>query len=274
MTNQIEHKKFPPFSHEKGFCWVSEKYKLIFLPIPKNASTSIRSIEEFQFQLDNAFRYQTRIESGEYKIFTIVREPIDRFVSGYIEICKRAYGDSPQILKRDFYWMKDEKIRFYKFVEEVEGSFFNSHIRPQSYFLTDYENNFFNIDFVLNFYSLQKSFNELLDRYNLRKVELPQKNIRSGIEKNISSRMSKKLSNLFSMFVSQWYGDKRRAIYLLFDKAAHSLPRHPLPDKNAVHAILQNDHDLVARLNVLYKDDWLLYNNRNQKRNLFHVFDF
>jgi len=269
VTDQIESKKFPPFSYEKGFCWVSEKYKLIFLPIPKNASTSIRNIEEFQFQVDNAFRYRTLIESGEYKMFTVIREPLDRFVSGYIEICKRAYGDSTQILKRDFYWIKDEKRRFHKFVEEVEGSFFDVHIRPQSYFLTDYENNFFNIDFALDFHSIQKSFNDLLNRYNLKMVELPKKNIRSTIEKNISSRMSKKLENLFSIFLRLWDSDKkhkvhiRLAIYLLLDKAAHILPRRPLPDKNEVHAILQNEHDLVARLDVLYKDDWLLYNRKN-----------
>jgi len=101
--------RIPPFSHEKGFCHVSEKYKLIFLPIPKKASTSIRSIQEFDLRLDNIFRYLNKIEIGEYRVFTIFRNLLERFVSAYIEVCERAYGDSTKILKRDFYWIKDQK---------------------------------------------------------------------------------------------------------------------------------------------------------------------
>ena len=170
------YEKFPPLSHEKGFCHVSDKYKVIFLPIPKNASTSIRCIKEFDFNLGNIFCYTDKIESGKYQVFTILRNPLDRFISTYIEVCERAYGDSTKTLKKDFYCITPPpQKRFCGILSEVEKSFFDIYIRPQSYFITDYQNKLFNLDFVINFHDLEKGISLMLERYGLENVKLPKK---------------------------------------------------------------------------------------------------
>ena len=70
------------FFHDKGFIYISHEYKLIFIPIPKNGSTSIRKIAEFDFKQDNYFNYLGEINNNEYQLFSVIRNPIERIVSG------------------------------------------------------------------------------------------------------------------------------------------------------------------------------------------------
>lgn len=64
--------------------WISDKHRLNFLGIPKCASTSIRRMLDIDTELD----WQKEPKKG-FKTFTVIRDPIDRFRSGYIEARKR-----------------------------------------------------------------------------------------------------------------------------------------------------------------------------------------
>ena len=155
------------FQHPKGLCYVSDKFNVIFVPIPKNASTSIRNIVGLEFQVDNIMRYSEKLSTREYMAFTIIREPIERLISGYIEVCKRASGDSPHILMKDFYWMKGKK-RFMSFLDEIESGFFDAHIVPQEYFLCDYVGSPFMIDAYISIKQLSTAIPVVLVQTAIR----------------------------------------------------------------------------------------------------------
>lgn len=106
----------------------SHKYKLSYIPIPKNGSTSIQ----------NALGSSESEKTIEplYSSFVVVREPMSRFISGCNELNKRGiFKGTPQELL--------DKIQ--------SDGFFDPHIRPQtSYFdLVDNVNLLDNLPFPL-----------------------------------------------------------------------------------------------------------------------------
>jgi|APSaa5957512576_1039674.scaffolds.fasta_scaffold526696_1 hypothetical protein len=76
------------FFHDKGFIYISEKYKLIFIPIPKNGSTTIRKLDELGFIQGSLEKYKDVIEN--YIVFSVIRNPLSRLVSSYTETILRA----------------------------------------------------------------------------------------------------------------------------------------------------------------------------------------
>ncbi len=95
----------------------SEKHKLSYLLIPKNGSTSI------QKALESSEKRKT--VKPKYSSFAVIRNPLERFYSGYKELIKRRiFKGTPQELL--------DKI-------EDEG-FFDPHIQLQTYFLVQVDN--------------------------------------------------------------------------------------------------------------------------------------
>ena len=78
----------------------SESHKLSYLLIPKCGSTSIQKALGSSEQNKSYF--------PKYESFTVVRNPLDRFYSGYHELTKRdLFKGTPQelldkIVKKDF----------------------------------------------------------------------------------------------------------------------------------------------------------------------------
>jgi len=135
------------FNHEKGLCCVSHKDELIFIGVSSNASTSIRNALNMLDYTDNYLSIiDNNLNGNKYVTFTIIREPIQRLISGYIKVCVRATQDSPHILGKKFYWVRDQKKRFHIFIDELEESYFDCHIEKQIFFLTDHNSNMLNID--------------------------------------------------------------------------------------------------------------------------------
>ena len=154
------------FFHDKGFIYISHEYKLIFIPIPKNGSTSIRKIAEFDFKQDNYFNYLDEINNNKYQLFSVIRNPIERIVSGYIETILRGYNN----INKDYLWIKDPEKRFRQFIVELEESFFDPHIWPQQYLITDHNNNYFKNVHLLNFDNFEESFYEYMKHLNLKNI--------------------------------------------------------------------------------------------------------
>ena len=80
-----------PHNHEKGLCWYSDKYKLCFIGIPKCAQTSIKDAFNMDKNESNYFNLPDHVKN--YALFCVLRDPIDRLVSGYLEVIKRAVID-------------------------------------------------------------------------------------------------------------------------------------------------------------------------------------
>jgi len=123
-----------------GNVWHNGKLK--FIPIPKCASSGLRG----QFLL----RKETSIKDIEGGVFTIIREPIVRFVSAYIESMKPSTGfprgryfisdlDLSIVSKLDvLYKNKDEMYKFKKFINYLEEfGFFEVHTARQVDFIRD-----------------------------------------------------------------------------------------------------------------------------------------
>lgn len=77
-----------------GLSWSSDEYKIIYLGVPKTASTSIRAYLKNTNNILNLNKIPE--DKINYKIFTIIREPLQRFVSGILETFRRE--DSPRNL--------------------------------------------------------------------------------------------------------------------------------------------------------------------------------
>ena len=81
-----------PKGHYKGKVWISDKEKVIYLGIPKTASTSIRRMLGMYAKDCSDFnKLKKNTKYDEYIMFTILRNPLERFVSGYLERIFRCF---------------------------------------------------------------------------------------------------------------------------------------------------------------------------------------
>ena len=239
------------YNHEKGWCWVGHKEKIIFIGIPKNASTSIRNSFGFKAsEPDNYFSIQKRVtDERNYKTLTVLRNPLDRFISGYIEVCKRATGDSPKTLEKQFYWMRNSKRRFLAFLDEIELDFFDAHIEPQEHYLTDYNGKFIHCDFYLIMENLEEEFRNMCRKLNID-IPLRFDNVISFKEKNIIIELFKKLNRISikSYFIRDTKNLLDKVNHRIFqsfclDNRVHF--RQPIPNKKEVFNYLEEDKSLV-----------------------------
>lgn len=134
------------YNSGKGTVYYIEEKNFCLIPISKNGSTSFRETCDV-----SGLKYEVRnfLEESDFLndkiVAVILREPIDRFVSGYFEINVRAH-DSPKTLEKEFWYIEKEPDRFNKFINEVGEDFFDTHIEPQMYYITDNDNNIIKID--------------------------------------------------------------------------------------------------------------------------------
>ena len=147
----------------KDFCWVSDKNKLVFFVIPKNASTSIRNTTLFK-NCSNRTTFEDveyKIKNENYSTFAVLREPVERFISAYHEVVRGHREDNPYDTARDKQFIKfdEEPKRFNLFLKEIESSgFFDSHLKPQMHFLTDANNEQIEIKNYLFFNNIVEDF--------------------------------------------------------------------------------------------------------------------
>ena len=80
-----------------------------------------------------------------------------------METILRAKTDSPLTKEKPFYKMRDNKDRFIEFVNEISKEFFDAHIEPQSYYLSDKLGNPILINKFIDFDNLNSDINDMLD---------------------------------------------------------------------------------------------------------------
>jgi len=148
-----------------GLSWFSEEYRIIYLGIPKTASTSMR--HTFKIDKNGMKLYNIPEDKKDYKVFTVIRNPLNRFVSGMFESFKR--GETPANLKALF-TVGDtiEMVTSYLDILEGEG-FIETHTTPQSFFMHDEGGKEFNFDRILIFENVVEEFNKMCQDFNINK---------------------------------------------------------------------------------------------------------
>lgn len=82
-------------NHPLGTTWANADYKLAFLNIPKNASTAIKKFLE-----PYGFRRTPQLGGDGWQVFTVLREPFGRYVSGLAEYALRKGYDPIMVAKK------------------------------------------------------------------------------------------------------------------------------------------------------------------------------
>tara|TARA_Y100000004_G_scaffold195105_1_gene261338 strand:- start:11698 stop:12357 length:660 start_codon:yes stop_codon:yes gene_type:complete len=115
--------------HPPGFfdCFLNKKSKLVFMHIDKCASTSVSNFclknDDFcdmSFRIKNIDKFNDYVRKNNYFFLAIIRNPIDRYISGIQEFIKR-YNPSNDYIEKN---LKNNKF------------IFDEHTSPQYIFLS------------------------------------------------------------------------------------------------------------------------------------------
>lgn len=120
-------------------CVVSDRFRFICLLLPKNGSTTLRC-EFGQAVYESRELNYTHIEEDireQYFTFTTLRDPVDRLLSAYQELSFRFEAAREDLSDRDFFRMGDTPKRFRRFLKELRGGMWDTHVLPQAKHLSD-----------------------------------------------------------------------------------------------------------------------------------------
>jgi hypothetical protein len=168
-------------------CQINHKDKYIFINVSKNASTSIRNTIIFDIFTD----YNTIENPDEYFKFMIIRNPIYRAVSSYLELIKLR-GDGPFQITKNSDWFKEQNKEksFEMFIDFIDGNFYDSHVLPQVNFLKDKNLTIDDVDVKLLHENIVEDFNELISKNKQIKVKSNLANLQVG-EAGLKSVLTK-----------------------------------------------------------------------------------
>lgn len=155
-------------------CWV----------IPKNASTSIDRIPNTK---------HSAFFDKQKKMYCVLRDPVKRFISGFLESLESSHADEwlPefQYIKKE----QDARKQLAFAIDELEKmNFYDPHLTPQSWFLTDENGNDYAIDIFFDHENLSVQFKEVLGLdlgFHRQKPSHMTKNVLSLLSKNDINRI-------------------------------------------------------------------------------------
>jgi len=117
---------------------VSDRFRFIYVLIPKNASSTLRAeLRREMYGIGESRYCELDAERrANYFTFAFLRRPVSRFLSAYQEISMRFEGAPSPSPARAFFTMEDGPERFSRFVDAAEHGLWDDHIRLQSEFLS------------------------------------------------------------------------------------------------------------------------------------------
>lgn len=146
----------------KDYCWVNHTNKVIFFVIPKNASTAIRNSRLMRGSYRTTYSSLRKLNNfEEYETFVVLRNPLERVISAYYEVLR---GNNPDNIyntagDKKFVLLNNDLDRFECLLDEiVEHGFFDGHLKPQNYFVTDESGKEIKIDNYLFFETITQEF--------------------------------------------------------------------------------------------------------------------
>ena len=147
-----------------GLAVLSHKYRFIYFPIAKNASSTLRG--EFSrpvYECTQLPANQLPAEALEnYFKFTFLRDPVTRAVSAYQQVSMILESKGPTLPEHAFATMDDSPARFTAFVQQIEKRAWDGHVRPQSHFLSG-----ISLDFYGRVETLQRGLALVFDTLGL-----------------------------------------------------------------------------------------------------------
>lgn len=131
--------------------WNSEEHKISFLGIPKTGSTSIRTALGIDVEKDWTVQ-------PKYATFTVLRNPIDRIKSGYME-CKRR-----GTVKLD--------VSFSDFLKSLGSGFFDNHTDPQAFYFRPVDRVwlFEDLDSLFSFFGVERKHENKSKPYEINET--------------------------------------------------------------------------------------------------------
>jgi len=151
-----------------GICAVNRKRGLAHIMIPKNASTTMRTVlSPCAFLLDSTPKGHEII--SRCSVMAIVREPLSRFVSSYHEVDERLHKpgyDLPLMRAQKFASTRGTKERFRQFVRDVHKGIFDNHLVQQSRHISEMR---CRIDEWLSFEDIKAQMSAYMRSHGIRK---------------------------------------------------------------------------------------------------------
>jgi hypothetical protein len=203
--------------------YINYERKQIYIPIPKNCSNSFRRV----FKHDMEF-LECSLVSGEkhvvrknyydclkenpevknYYLFTIFRNPLDRFMSFFCFLfTRRRIFDENTIENdprtKDLLDKSIEAQLLYVINTLEESGWFDIHSISQSYCLTDKEDNLFPFDFVFLMDDMKNDFLRFQKIFNYKK----------GLGHNNPNKFLKKLAEVRDVLTDQSLLERIKLIY-------------------------------------------------------------
>lgn len=172
----------------KGAC-IFVKPNIVYIGNPKAASTSIHEV----FGPYNA-KFSELCASADIsalKIISVIRNPLQRFVSGYLEIL--FYLNKVQDYKHALFYApvlaeSNEVGRLNCFVSLCEQQLLDQHIKTQRYYLSDSDGKLLPFHKLFIFEDLEYEFDRFLLEVG-HNCRLPHKNAKSSQAKNACNQI-------------------------------------------------------------------------------------
>jgi len=162
-----------PNNYKMDGCYVSHPKRFIFINIHRNGTASFLKA----LKIDDFYKYDSVKNLGYRKIY-IVRDPLVRCISSYLQILKLETHGLPDkhpvnlIQQTHFYKFKDgddisKVLSFQMFLDLLADSFFDAYTYPQTLYLKDKGLTIDNIDDLLTLAFVDDDFQKLKVVYNL-----------------------------------------------------------------------------------------------------------
>lgn len=158
-------------------CYVSHRCRFIWILVAKNASSTLRAEFERGIYQASSDRYENlppRVRR-DYFTFVFLREPVARLLSAYQEVSFRAEQGQPDLSEMAFVGMPEGLARFEAFLDEVERTAWDGHVRSQARFVDNAR-----IDYWGSVENLQADIARIFWRIGIREVpRLPRRRSRN-----------------------------------------------------------------------------------------------
>ena len=166
--------------HRHGTCWVNRDWGWCYVNIPKNGSNTFKEILKYRGFSEGNFNDES-LEN--FKSFTVLRDPVERYISAYLEILDRyleKHARLPDRYPLPCAFISDPTLsmlnRFDEFLQISEFALFDEHIQQQSWFLRQADGQHFQFDAVFNLETLNRDWHQFLARWKLSlPSELPRR---------------------------------------------------------------------------------------------------
>lgn len=192
------------WNHEKGLCWYNDEF--CFIGVPKNASTSFRQTFKVGGNIDNYLKPKNP-NILNLKLVTVIREPLDRVISGYLESINRREKNT---INKNFFKMVESKERFIEFLKELENGFFDCHIEKQHFYVTNNDGVLLPFDIIIDFDNFNQEINDLNKK--AIKTNISSKNqkqfVKSYIDEDVLNKIKKIYKEDFELYKHIKNGNK------------------------------------------------------------------